>query len=53
MDGREETTGGPGVYCVIQRNVNETAGKQLSYIIVLTLRATGHRSFEKESNVGF
>ena len=52
MDDQEETTNALGVYTVIGRNPNETAGKQIGYIVVLTLKATGCSSAEKDSNVG-
>ena len=52
MDDREETTNASGVCTVIQRNSNETTGKQISYIIALTLRATGFSPFHKDTYMG-
>ena len=52
MDDREETANATGVYTKIQRNSKETAGKQISFIIELTLRATECSSSEKQTYMG-
>ena len=46
MRGLISTTYASSVYTVIGINSDETAGKQISYIMALTLNVTGCRSFE-------
>ena len=46
IDDHEETINASGVYTVIRRKSNKTTGKQIHYIIALTVKITARRPFE-------